>query len=261
MSTVTRQHVTGSAPRSGFLGLLVSPFVTANRIFRPARPDIIADAAIERAQLTRTTIGMAATGWLLYAYPLRMTTQGLLKDKAVDILVSTGVIVAIGPIVLLAFVIAARPSARRVYWRRLRGPLTVFGALFGSALVLWFLVVRGGAVQVTQLLGGFQIVGLLVSLAGVLFAVPFAIAAAVLCVHHCLRMADVSEVLPPVSSMVLVWVLFILQAWNNPPVAAPPSVRLLFLLGPPVSVTLLSAWELRRLRVRHGLTLRAALAR
>ncbi|MGW6204575.1 hypothetical protein ACWF9B_13140 [Streptomyces sp. NPDC055089] len=41
----------------------------------------------------------------------------------------------------------------------------------------------------------------------------------------------------------------------------PLGVRLVFLLGAPLTVTAAAMWELRRLRTRHGITLRAALLR
>ncbi|MGW3657469.1 hypothetical protein ACWD6R_18015 [Streptomyces sp. NPDC005151] len=56
-----------------------------------------------------------------------------------------------------------------------------------------------------------------------------------------------------------VWAMFVFQLFDSAPVAAPVRVRGLFLVGPPLSVTLLSLWELRRLRTHFGLTVRGAL--
>ncbi len=251
----------GEAPRrTGCLGVLALPFVLAHRIFRPSRPDRIIDPHIEAAQVARTAIGIVATLWLLYAYPLQGTMADVVQDKALEMVLSAAILLVAGPAVLAVFILSARRQTRAAYWRRLLGPIAGFGALFGSAAALWFLVL-GGAVQLTAVLGQLQIVGLLLSTAGVLFGVPFAVASVVLCVHYCFRVGDVSEVLPPLVSPVLVWALFVFQMLDTPPVVAPPTVRVLFLIGPPLSVTLLSAWELRRLRTRYAMTIRWALGR
>lgn len=105
-----------------------------------------------------------------------------------------------------------------------------------------------------------SMLGPLGSFAG-LFVLPFALASAVLCVHHAFRAADVHEVLPPLLSPVLVWSLFVVQLFDDAPVDAPLAVRVLFLVAPPLSVTALSVWELRRLRMSYGITLRRALGR
>ncbi|QHY93569.1 hypothetical protein SSPS47_00295 [Streptomyces sp. S4.7] len=44
-------------------------------------------------------------------------------------------------------------------------------------------------------------------------------------------------------------------------VSAPFGARLMLTLGPPPAVTPVATWELRRLRTRHGITLRDALRR
>ncbi|MEU1824235.1 hypothetical protein ABZ502_17630 [Streptomyces abikoensis] len=257
---VIRTPYAGGARRTGCLGVLLLPFALAHRIFRPGRPDRITDPWIEVAQMARTAIGVAATLWLLYAYPLQGSVAGFVQDKALEMVLSAAILLIAGPTALAVFVLSARRPVRVVYCRRALGPLAGFGAMFGTSAVLWFLVM-GGAVRLTAVLGGLQVVGLLVSTAGVLFGVPFAITAVVLCVHYCFRLGDVSEILPPVLSPALVWSLFAFEVFDAPPVIVPAVVRGLFLLGPPLSVTCLSVWELRLLRVRYGITVRQALGR
>ncbi|MFD3876081.1 hypothetical protein [Streptomyces sp. NPDC058623] len=67
--------------------------------------------------------------------------------------------------------------------------------------------------------------------------------------------------LPALISPLLVWSLLAFQLFIGPDVAAPPLVLYTFMLGGPLSVTALSLWEVRRLRLRHGITLRNALGR
>lgn len=259
MSIAARTPYTGGTRTAGRFRLLTLPFRTAHRLFRPRRRGRIADPVITAAQVARTAVGGAATLWLIRSYPLQESAADVAKDQVLELFLSAGVLLVAGPIIaLVAFVVSARPPVRAVYCRRLAGPAAGFAALLGSAAGLWFLLL-GGTVQVTQALGGLPIVGLLVTTAGVLFGVPFGAAAVVLSVHYSFRVGDVSQVLPPLLSPVLVWSLFVLQAVDAPPVAAPPAVHVLFVVGPPVSVTLLSAWELQRLRTRYNLTLRQAL--
>ncbi|MFF1713545.1 hypothetical protein [Streptomyces sp. NPDC058268] len=263
MSTTLRRR---THPRPSFrlpyLGrLLTLPFVAAHRAFRPARPDRVTDAGIEAAQIARTAIGIVATLWLVYAYPLQESAAAFALGKATEALVSTLVMLVAGPLVLAGFILAARGPARAVYRRRLTGPVTGFGALLGSVAALWFLIVEGGGLQSASAHGSLPLLGPLLSMAGMLFALPFGITAALLCVHYTFRAADVHEVLPPLIAPVLTWVTFGFQVLDTSPVAAPAAVQLLFLVGPPLSVTALSAWELRRLRTAYGMTVRRALLR
>ncbi|WP_327359587.1 hypothetical protein [Streptomyces sp. NBC_01304] len=255
-------HTTYYAPRPR-LRWLTAPFVLADRAFRPSRPGRISDGAIEAAQIARTAIGLAATAWMVYAYPMQQSVSAVAKDKFLEILLSAGVLVVAGPALLVLFATAARAPARSLYLRRLKGPMTGFGALFISVAILYVLLQNDGGTQMSLQFGPFgQFVFLLAALAAVLFAVPFGLTAAFLCVHYVFRTADVHEVLPPLISPLLVWATLGLQLLEDAPAsAAPPGIRLLFLIGPALSVTALSLWELRRLRVRFGRTIRGALHR
>ncbi|MFE7313450.1 hypothetical protein ACFU7T_10120 [Streptomyces sp. NPDC057555] len=235
----------------------------ASRVFRPSRPDRVVDSGIERAQTARTVIGTLATLWLIYAYPLQGSATDLAKNKFGEIFTNTGILLVAGPLALAGFVLAARPPVRRLYGRRLIAPVTGFCALFGCPALLWFLFryVIGGGATAAQRFGLLEIVVLPLGLGAALFALFFAVSAAVLSVHYVFRTADVHEVLPPLISPVLVWVMCGFQLVDTPDVAAPTAVRLLFLISPPVSVTALSAWELRRLRTHFGISIRRALNR
>ncbi|MFJ3182556.1 hypothetical protein ACIPJN_29775 [Streptomyces sp. NPDC086796] len=231
----------------------------AARAFTPSRPDRVADGTTETIQVLRTAVGIAATIWLLYAYPLRHSAADFAKDQAEQVFIGAGVLLIAAPVALGIFVAAARPPARSVYVRRLAGPAKGFLALFMSVLVLWGLLQNSAGASMAQQLGMWQIVFLPLALGAVLFAVPYGLTAVVLCVHYVFRAADVHEVLPALLSPVLVWALFAFQLAGSSPVDAPATVRALFLFGPPVSVSALSLWELRRLRRRFGITVRTAL--
>ncbi|MFC9293598.1 hypothetical protein ACFTWH_21495 [Streptomyces sp. NPDC057011] len=238
----------GADRRPGWVRVVRAPFDLAARIHRPGRPDRIIDEAIRRAQIARTAIGLLAGCWLVLSYPLREGAGAVVEDKFTEVLISAGLLLVIGPLALAAFVLSARPPGPAFYRARLRGPATAIGSLLGTIVLMSF-----GLPYVNSF-------GPLGALAG-LFVLPFALCSAVLCVHHAFRTADVHEVLPPLLSPVLVWSLLVVQLFDDAPVSAPLAVRVLFLLAPPLSVTALSVWELRRLHDRYGITLRRALGR
>ncbi|MYZ36680.1 MULTISPECIES: hypothetical protein [unclassified Streptomyces] len=240
-------------------GCLALPFALAARAFTPSRPGRVTDGTTETVQVLRTAVGIAATVWLLYAYPLRESAADFAKDQAAQTFIGAGVLLIAVPVALGIFVAAARPPARSLYMRRLAGPAKGFLALFAAVLVLWGLLQDSAGARLALQLGMWQIVFLPLALGAVLFAVPYGLTAVVLCVHYVFRAADVHEVLPALLSPVLVWALFAFQVADPSPLEAPAVVRMVFLFGPPASVTALSLWELRWLRRRFGITVRRAL--
>ncbi|OEV09267.1 hypothetical protein [Streptomyces nanshensis] len=235
--------------------------LTAARIFRPSRPDRITDRSIERAHSVRTAAGAVATAWVIYAYPLQEPASEFARDKAAEVFIGTAILLVTGSIALGAFVLAARRPARSLYRRRSAGPLTGLASLLSCVVLTWLLVLKDGMRWLAQGLGAFDVVVYILGVIFCLFATVFVAAGSVLCLHHLFRTADVHEVLPPLISPVLAWTMFALQVLDASPVAAPAWVQVAFLLTPPLSVTALSIWELRRLRTHFGVTVRRALHR
>ncbi|MFG3252611.1 hypothetical protein [Streptomyces sp. NPDC048172] len=249
MSTPSRPRT--ARPR-GCTGCLALPFTLAIRMFRPAREDRVVDTGIETAQIARTAIGVLASLWLLYAYPLREEASAVFIGKLGEVILSAGVLIVAGPVAMTVFVLCARPPLRRVYRGRVHEPLRAMGTFFGTGAVFVFMISGG--------VSGFGAASILV-VPVFLFTIPFGIAGALLAVHYVFRTADVHEVLPPLVSPVLVWAMFVFQLFDDAPVVAPAVVRGVFLVVPPLSVTALSVWELWRLRTRYGITVRGALGR
>ncbi|MFK0047815.1 hypothetical protein ACIQU4_27770 [Streptomyces sp. NPDC090741] len=242
-------------------GCFALPFALALRVYRPGRPGRVSDSAIEAAQILRTSIGLAATFWLVYRYPLQESASAFALDRFSDAFIAAGVLAVAGPVALIAFVLAARSPRRRLFARRLGTPLGGFAALFGSGLVVYTLLREDAGMRLTGHLGLLRFPGLIALLVLVLFTTAFGLASVVLSVHYVFRVGDVHEVLPPLLSPLLAWATCAFQACEDSPVAAPASVRLLFLIGPPLSVSALSVWELGRLRRLYGVTVRGALGR
>lgn len=275
----TRQRWTAPA-RS-----LPNPITLASALTDPSRPDRIQDPVIAWLWRGRTLLGLAATAWLLLAYPLTKGGEKFVLGKLEELLFGCGVLLVAGFIGVTAFILAARPPLGGLYTSRLGAPLRALGALPLGAGVVWLMVsaLSGDIVSMSDvgshdlllgLLGetlgriiSGLVIGLLFIAAGLLcvvvllVAVCFTLVAAVKGLNSCFRVGDVHELLPAVLSPLLVWSLFALQLFDDADVAAPPVVLNAFLLGGPLSVTALSVWEVHRLRSRYGVTLRSALGR
>lgn len=248
------------APR-GCLGVLLLPVTAANAVFRPNRPCRVIDPGVNAAQRLRTAVGVAATAWLLYTYPLRESLTGYAKDQVVGTLQATAVLIVAGPLALAAFVLASRAPGRGLYGRRLAAPLAAFTSLFGSVALAWYLLLGGGLGVLAKICAPVGVVGYLAGLAVGFGALAFALTGASLAVHFVFRVADVHEVLPPLVSPVLVWAMTALQLASPTNSPAPQWIQLLFLFAAPLSVTLLSLYELHRLRTYWNITILGALHR
>ncbi|MGW6920694.1 hypothetical protein ACWGA9_05320 [Streptomyces sp. NPDC054950] len=264
---------TGSPGRSGAPRILPNPLAVASALAEPSRADRVDDPAVRVLAWARTAVGLAATVWLLMAYPLREGGEKFVMDKLEDLLIGCGITFGTAFVAVTAFIATARSPLGRVYARRLLGPLlTVFAIALGAA-VCWFLVrlLKGEIITLSDfgyhgilfsiLLIVVFFLGTLACAAALLLAIPVTVLALVYAFNSCFRLGDVHDLLPALISPLLVWSLFVLGLLDDPEVAAPPLVLYGFLVGGPLSVTLLSVWEVRRLRRRHGVTLRSALGR
>ncbi|GAA0271448.1 hypothetical protein GCM10010302_06290 [Streptomyces polychromogenes] len=238
----------------------------------------VEDTLISRMQLARTILGIVAAVWLIVAYPLSGGGQDFLVGKLVELGFSCGIL-AVGSIIgITAFLVASTPDRRRDFAERLRGPIMAAVLLVAGPAAMWvaWQTLRGDLVESGDLKGFFSaitgpgfissalsilalIVGWLAALALLLASIPYTLLLCYYCVFTCFQASEVHQLLPALLSPLLVWSLFAFQLFNGPDVAAPPEVLYTFMLGGPLSVTALSVWEVRRLRIRHGITLRQAL--
>jgi hypothetical protein len=105
-------------------------------------------------------------------------------------------------------------------------------------------------------------VGLLFALGAFsLWLAPFGFLGIAQSLVHVFRTADVHETVPPLLATLLVWEVAFFDVFRGAYDGVPFGVRVAFTLGAPLTVTAVAMWELRRLRTRHGITLRAALLR
>jgi hypothetical protein len=166
------------------------------------------------------------------------------------------------PVAVAAFIAAARPPNRRLFLRRVGKPA---GALLALAVTLAGPRLLTGLGYVTEDTNWTASPGRVVLLfalgAFLLWLGPFGLYGIALSLVHVFRTADVHETVPPLLATLLVWEVALIDVFRGAYDSVPFGIRLAFILGAPLSVTAVALWELRRLRTRHGITLRGALLR
>ncbi|MEU6255655.1 hypothetical protein [Streptomyces sp. NPDC047043] len=246
--------------RQRVLRCLRNPLYAAQRVFRPSRPDLIEDATVGRLQLWRTVLGIAAWLWLTVTYGLVSDAGDVktaLSDRFSQSWISVLVLICTLPVVVGVFVAAAHGHLRRLYLRRALRSLGAIVALVASMAVFPLAMAPDAATR------GFRdfigVPGKVVLGLACLWSLGFAVYGIGLALVHVLRTADIHQLLPPALAIVLVWELALLDLITGAYPEVPPLARAVFMMGAPVTVTALSCWEMRRLRHRHGLSLRQAL--
>ncbi|MER5367249.1 hypothetical protein [Streptomyces sp. NPDC002722] len=248
--------------RQRILKCVYNPFYAAQRAFRPSRPDAVEDLTVRKIQMWRTGLGIAAWLVLVMSYKPVDTAKGVetvAGDKFDQSWISTLVLVCAFPLVIALFAFAAQGARRGLYLRRSLKSLGAVAALMGSMATFPL------AVAPDPETAGFRDAigtpGMVVLITLCAWSLGFALYGIMLCLMHVFRTADIHEVLPPILATMLVWVMAALDVINNENAEVPVLARILFLLGAPVTVTVLSCWELYRLRKYHNLTVRRALGR
>ncbi|MFF6806978.1 hypothetical protein [Streptomyces sp. NPDC012616] len=251
-------------PRVGVFRRLwraVGPIAVGRTVFRPSRPGRVDDPVVARMQRIRTAVGLAAVVWVMVSYRL-VASVGDFADDRVDQTWNNVLVLAVTfPLAVGALIGAARPPARRELLRRAAKPL-------GSVVAITGAVALFPAAVLTGLLDGrfatgpaTTVITAVVALFMVVWVLPFVVYGVGMSLAHVFRTADIHETVPPLLALVLVWEMALIDVFTGAYEGVPVPVRILLLLGAPLSVTAVALWELRRLRVGHGLTLRAALLR
>ncbi|MER6559630.1 hypothetical protein ABT300_18245 [Streptomyces sp. NPDC001027] len=239
----------------------VGPIAVGRTVFRPSRPGRVDDPAVTRMQRIRTAVGLTAVVWVMISYKL-VASVGDFADDRVDQTWNNVLVLAVTlPLVVGALIGAARPPARRELLRRAAKP-------FGSIVAIIAAVALFPAAVLTGLLDGrfatgpaTTVITVVVALFMIVWVLPFVVYGVGMSLVHVFRTADIHETVPPLLALVLVWETTVIDAFTGAYEGVPGPVRILLLLGAPLSVTAVALWELRRLRVGYGLTVRAALMR
>ncbi|QEV49210.1 hypothetical protein CP980_32740 [Streptomyces vinaceus] len=239
---------------------LYNPFYASQRAFRPSRPGIVHDPEVRKLQLWRTALGLVAWVGLMVAYKAVVSAddvKAVADDRLDQSWSSVLVLVCTFPVVVGAFVAAARGGLRRVYLRRALRPLgavvAIMASMGTSALAM--------APELAGLRDAVGLPGKIVIGVACLWSIGFALYGIGLSLVHVFRTADIHEVVPPVLAGVLVWEMALLDLVTGAYPQVPAGARAVFILGAPLTVTALSWWEMHRLHHHHGLTVRNALGR
>lgn len=100
------------------------------------------------------------------------------------------------------------------------------------------------------------VTGPLVVLAVIVWGLPFLFFASLHSAKTAFNTAHVHPMLPGVLTAVLVWAVAVFNLIDQGMPEGPVAAQLCSLLGGPLSVTAVSLWELRRMRIRHGVVVR-----
>lgn len=237
----------------------LNPIGAARMVFLPSRPDRVHDPVVKRIQVARTVVGLIVVVWMLLSYGVVADADGVVDDRLGQAQMSFILLAASFPVVVIGFVAAARPPNRRVLLRRVGKPV---GALVVVIACVVLPRMATGLVEGREIHADLAgVVTFLVYLWCLVWFLPFAMYGVVQSIVHIFRTADIHETVPPVMAILLVWELAIFDLVRGAYEGVPLGVRLAFTLGAPLSVTAVALWEFRRLRTRHGITLRGVLLR
>ncbi|WP_147312231.1 hypothetical protein [Thermomonospora umbrina] len=215
---------------------------------------------MRKLQVARAWTGILVVVWVALTYQL-LTPEDVASERFNQIWLNILGMCCVFPVVIAGFVFAARPPNRREYLRRLRYPLLALGAQFGAAFTFvlgaapefqWLRDLPGPAKPAVAFAAAWFVL---------LWMAPFCLYGMFLSLTHVFRTADVHELVPPLLTTVLAWVMALIDLATGAYKGVPTGVVALLLLGAPLSVTAVASFEVRRLRVRHGITLRRALLR
>ncbi|MDX2908632.1 hypothetical protein PV517_07940 [Streptomyces griseiscabiei] len=228
----------------------------ARRIFPSRARHRLADDDVTRMQRRRAWTATLMSVLILAVYGKAEDVDQAQQQFMMRLMVTPWLLLLSAPVVVAALFRWSSPTARRT----MRAPLRTAGA---SAL--WYV----GAFTTVPLLGGaiyytrthleqdmslWAPLALLVPLLWMLLFIVFATGPAV---RSAFNTADVHPALPALLTGALVWEFAAISLAVGGPPPGPPLVQLAALVGGPASVTAVAWWEIRRLRTRHGVRLRA----
>ncbi|WP_260867284.1 hypothetical protein [Streptomyces sp. SAJ15] len=247
--------------RVPFVGWLVPVLRSANRaaekVFKHQGEGRIVDPVVDRVQLTRSLLGLLATLGIAYAYGPEDGWNEAAENSVGNLLVTPVLLIVTGPLVMLAFIFYAPPHRRRVLRSRLGVPLKTIGWYLLTVIALGGSIWAGSlAAQSGGYQGALDIAIALAMIAVLLWGLPFLFFASAHAARSAFNTAHVHAALPAVLTGVLVWVLALFNLIDQGMPNGPVQVQLCSLLGGPLTVTAVSLWELRRMRTRHGVTIR-----
>ncbi|MEV0224793.1 hypothetical protein [Streptomyces sp. NPDC050704] len=245
----------------GRLFRTVNPIAVGRRVFKPSRPGRVDDAVVARIQKIRTIVGLAAVLWVTLSYKLAQSAGDIANDRFNQSWISTLVLSVTFPVVVGLLLASARPAARRELLRRAAKPFGSILAIIAGVAVFPAFVLTGVVEGRFATNPPMTVITYVATLFTLFWVFPFVIYGIGMSLVHVFRTADIHETVPPLLTMTLVWEMAFIDLLTGAYETLPGPVRIVLMLGAPLSVTAVALWEMRRLRVNYGLTLRGALMR
>ncbi|MER5943188.1 hypothetical protein ABT121_38545 [Streptomyces sp. NPDC001928] len=229
----------------------------ATRLFVQQGDGRIVDRTVDRVQVARTVLGVLATLALILVYGVEKDRWNNAAEAGfANALITPFLLICTGPLVILGFILYAPPHLRPHMRSRLGAPAKAVGWYVLTLVVLAAVIYVGGT-SFKDSLHGWQVYPFaLVLMVAIFWGLPFFVLASLYSARSAFNTAHVHPMLPPVVTGVLVWVLAIFNLIDSGMPAGPPVAQFCSLLGGPLSVTAVSAWEVWRLRTRFGVTIR-----
>ncbi|MFC9507677.1 hypothetical protein [Streptomyces sp. NPDC057002] len=239
----------------------IGPINTARRVFKPSRPDLVEDAFIARMQKIRTLVGLGAVVWVSVTYKITKSAEDVASDRFNQSWISVLVLSVTLPVAVGILLALTAPSARRDLLRRAARSFGAIVALvaavfvFPASMLTGFIEGKFATNPVMTVITWSTVVFIMV------WVLPFIVWGIGLALIHVFRTADIHQTMPALLAMTLVWEMTLIDVFTGAYAGVPGPVRVMFLLGAPVSVTAVGLWELRRLRVRYGIAVGGILVR
>lgn len=216
----------------------------------------VVDPFMKRVQDARAWAALAASFLIFVVYGTGQDLADLQAQYFLRVTTTPWLVLLTAPLIILTVFRLAPPSARPFMRSHLassgRAALWYFGAF--TAVPLLFATM----VALSELFEPFRpliMIGLLVPSVWTLCYVVFA---SLTLVPSVFGLSRVHAALPALVTGVLVWELAAVNLSFSGMPPGPLPVQLAAVVGGPASVTAIAWWELKRLRERYGVRLRAA---
>ena len=246
----------------GRLWRTVNPVAVGRKVFTPSRQGRVDDETVARIQKIRTIVGLCAVLWVMFSYKLAESSAAdIANDRLNQGWINVLVLSATFPVVIGVLIAVARPPARQELLRRTAKPVGSILAIFAGMFVFPASVLTGFVSGRFATNPVMTVVTVVVTLLTFFWVLPFVVYGIGMSLVHVFRTADIHETVPPLLAMALVWEMALVDLFTGAYETLPGPVRIVVMTGAPLSVTAVALWELRRLRVNYGLTLRGALMR
>jgi hypothetical protein len=237
-------------------GWIPMPKRVAERFFVPDYRLVGRDVTLERVRAVRSWLGLGVLVWIAITYGgTGNAAQGWMVSFAASVLVA---IIAC-PIAVGIMIALTRPESRAETRRSLMLPLRSLGlfVLVSAATLGGLSALAYGSKGVTGKGDPLSIALTAVGLGVVWWVLRFWFLAVRAIPQHLFRAVDGHPLLPPVIAPWLAWTGALIDLGDDGAKGSlPTSVRLIGSLGGPVTITVMSLWEARRVRSRYGVTFR-----